>query len=120
MLVFAGFRFTELVREYLPALVRSVESLVDQLAAVGIDADVVEAATAWLDPARVLSLAGNVSTMALSIATAFFFGGRRRVPVRARARRVRGRARRGDRARPAGPRRAAAPPRRPPGGRARR
>lgn len=73
MLVFAGFRFTDLVREYLPALMRSVESLVDQLAAVGIDADVVEAATAWLEPARVLSLAGNVSGMALGIATAFFF-----------------------------------------------
>ena len=73
MLVFAGFRFADLVREYLPALVRSVEDVVDQLSAVGIDADVAEAATSWLEPARVLSLAGNVSGMALGIATAFFF-----------------------------------------------
>ncbi|MFE6235257.1 AI-2E family transporter [Cellulosimicrobium sp. NPDC057862] len=73
MLVFAGFRFADLVREYLPALVRSVEDVVDQLAAVGIDTDVAEAATSWLEPARVLSLAGNVSGMALGIATAFFF-----------------------------------------------
>jgi predicted PurR-regulated permease PerM len=73
MLVFAGFRFADLVREYLPALVRSVEDIVDQLAAVGIDTDVAEAATSWLEPARVLSLAGNVSGMALGIATAFFF-----------------------------------------------
>ncbi|WP_264031412.1 AI-2E family transporter [Cellulosimicrobium sp. SH8] len=73
MLVFAGFRFADLVREYLPALVRSVEDVVDQLSAVGIDTDVAEAATSWLEPARVLSLAGNVSGMALGIATAFFF-----------------------------------------------
>ena len=33
MLVFAGFRFADLVREYLPALVRSVEDVVDQLSA---------------------------------------------------------------------------------------
>ncbi|MFF2267549.1 AI-2E family transporter [Cellulosimicrobium cellulans] len=73
MLVFAGFRFADLVREYLPALVRSVEDVVDQLSAVGIDTDVAEAATSWLEPGRVLSLAGNVSGMALGIATAFFF-----------------------------------------------
>lgn len=73
MLVFAGVRFADLVREYLPALVRSVEDVVDQLSAVGIDTDVAEAATSWLEPARVLSLAGNVSGMALGIATAFFF-----------------------------------------------
>ena len=73
MLVFAGFRFADLVREYLPALVRSVEDVVDQLAAAGIDTDIAEAATAWLEPGRVLSLAGDVSGIVLGIATAFFF-----------------------------------------------
>ncbi|WP_194522454.1 AI-2E family transporter [Cellulosimicrobium sp. JZ28] len=73
MLAFAGVRFVDLVREYLPALVRAVDDVVDQLAAVGIDTDIAEAATSWLDPGRVVSLAGNVSGMALGIATAFFF-----------------------------------------------
>ncbi len=73
MLVLAGFRFADLVREYLPDLVRSVEELVDQLSAAGIDTDVAETATAWLEPGRVLSLAGNVSGIALGVATAFFF-----------------------------------------------
>ncbi len=52
MLAFAGVRFVDLVREYLPALVRAVDDVVDQLAAVGIDTDIAEAATSWLDPTR--------------------------------------------------------------------
>ncbi|WP_251150620.1 AI-2E family transporter [Cellulosimicrobium sp. Marseille-Q4280] len=73
MLVFAGFQFADLVQSYLPQLQQAMLDLVDQLAALGIDTDIADAATAWLEPARLLSLAGDVSSVVLGIATAFFF-----------------------------------------------
>ncbi|WP_435735546.1 AI-2E family transporter [Cellulosimicrobium sp. PMB13] len=73
MLVFAGFQFADLVQSYLPQLQQAMRDLVDQLATLGIDTDVADAATSWLEPSRLLSLAGGVSSTVLGIATAFFF-----------------------------------------------
>ncbi|MCB7137639.1 AI-2E family transporter [Cellulosimicrobium marinum] len=73
MLVFAGFQFAALVREYLPQLEASVLDAVDRLAALGIDTDLAAAVSSWLEPSRVLSLAGGISGTVLGIATAFFF-----------------------------------------------
>ncbi|MBD5788330.1 AI-2E family transporter [Cellulosimicrobium terreum] len=73
MLVFAGFQFAGLVREYLPQLQQSVTDGLDQLAALGIDTDLADAVTSWLEPSRVLSLAGDVSGIVLGLATALFF-----------------------------------------------
>ncbi|WP_166846585.1 AI-2E family transporter [Isoptericola sp. BMS4] len=73
MLVFAGVRFGALVRTYLDDLERSVTEIGGQLAALGLDSQVADATTSVLEPSRLLSLAGSVSSMALGIATAFFF-----------------------------------------------
>ncbi|WP_265523085.1 AI-2E family transporter [Oerskovia flava] len=73
MLVFAGFQFADLVREYLPQLRSSVLDGVDALSALGIDTDLAATATAWLEPSRVLALAGDISGTVLGIATALFF-----------------------------------------------
>ncbi|GAB3092414.1 hypothetical protein GCM10027054_16880 [Isoptericola nanjingensis] len=73
MLVFAGFQFADLVTEYFRDLEQSVSQIAAQLAELGLDTQVTDAATSFLEPSRLLSLAGSVSGMVLSIATAFFF-----------------------------------------------
>lgn len=73
MLVFAGFQFADLVTEYFRDLEQSVSQIAAQLADLGLDTQVTDAATSFLEPSRLLSLAGSVSGMVLSIATAFFF-----------------------------------------------
>ncbi|MBD8079336.1 AI-2E family transporter [Cellulosimicrobium arenosum] len=73
MLVFAGFQFAGLVRDYLPELQESVTDAIAQLATLGIDTDVADAVSNWLEPSRVLALAGDVSGIVIGIATALFF-----------------------------------------------
>lgn len=73
MLVFAGFQFADLVTEYFRDLEQSVTQIAAQLSELGLDTQVADAATSFLEPSRLLSLAGSVSGMVLSIATAFFF-----------------------------------------------
>lgn len=73
MLVFAGFQFVGLVQDYFSQLERSVNEIAHQLSALGLDAQIAEAATSALEPSRLLSLAGSVSGMVLGVATAFFF-----------------------------------------------
>ena len=73
MLVFAGFQFADLVREYLRDLEQAVTQVAAQLSDLGLDTQVADAATSFLEPSRLLSLAGSVSGMVLSIATALFF-----------------------------------------------
>ncbi|CAM3572842.1 AI-2E family transporter [Isoptericola cucumis] len=73
MLVFAGFQFAGLVQNYFSQLERSVNEIAQQLSALGLDAQITEAATSALEPSRLLSVAGSVSGMVLGIATAFFF-----------------------------------------------
>ena|GEM_PF-20709 len=73
MLVFAGFQFADLVTEYFRDLEQSLTEVADQLAALGLDTQVADAATSFLEPSRLLSLAGSVSGVVLSFATAFFF-----------------------------------------------
>src|SRR5690606_7585132 len=73
MLVFAGFQFAGLVNDYLGQLQRSVNEVADQLAGLGLDAQIAETATSMLEPSRLLSLAGSVSSIVLSVATALFF-----------------------------------------------
>ncbi|PFG42707.1 putative PurR-regulated permease PerM [Isoptericola jiangsuensis] len=71
--VWAGFRFAALVREFLPQLGGVVEDLQAQLAAAGLDTQVADAVTTWLQPSNIVSVAGTVSGTALGIGTAFFF-----------------------------------------------
>jgi AI-2 transport protein TqsA len=71
--VWAGFRFAALVREFLPQLAASVSDIQDQLSAAGLDTQIADAATTWLQPSNVLSIAGSVSGLALGVGTAFFF-----------------------------------------------
>ncbi|GAA1727036.1 AI-2E family transporter [Isoptericola hypogeus] len=73
MLIFAGFQFAGLVRDYLGELQQSVDEVADQLAALGLDAQIADATASALEPSRLISVAGSVSGMVLSIATAFFF-----------------------------------------------
>ncbi|WP_454044283.1 AI-2E family transporter [Cellulosimicrobium sp. Marseille-Q8652] len=73
MLVFAGFQFAGLVRDYLPQLQSSVVDAVDALDGLGIDTDLAATLTSWLEPSRVLSLAGDISGTVLGIVTALFF-----------------------------------------------
>jgi len=73
MLVFAGYQFAGLVREYLGELQQSVDEIAAQLSALGFDAQIADAASSFLEPSRVLAVAGSVSSIALSIATALFF-----------------------------------------------
>ncbi|WP_402467574.1 AI-2E family transporter [Isoptericola aurantiacus] len=71
--VWAGFRFAGLVRDYLPELSQSVSDIQAQLSTAGIDTQLADAVTGWLQPGNILSLAGSVSGTALAIGTAFFF-----------------------------------------------
>ncbi|WP_407318399.1 AI-2E family transporter [Isoptericola halotolerans] len=73
MLVWAGFRFAALVQSYIPQLADSVAEIEEQLAATGIDTQITETVTAWLQPANVLSVAGTVSGTVVTVGTAFFF-----------------------------------------------
>jgi predicted PurR-regulated permease PerM len=73
MLAFAGVQFGALVRTYLGDLERSVNQIGDQLAALGLDAQIAQATTSVLEPTRLLAVAGSVSSLILGIATAFFF-----------------------------------------------
>nr|WP_216645377.1 AI-2E family transporter [Isoptericola halotolerans] len=73
MLVWAGFRFAALVQSYIPQLAASVSDIEAQLVATGIDTQVTETVTSWLQPANVLSVAGTVSGTVVTVGTAFFF-----------------------------------------------
>ncbi|PRZ05730.1 putative PurR-regulated permease PerM [Isoptericola sp. CG 20/1183] len=73
MLVWAGFRFAELVQSYIPQLAASVADVEDQLAATGIDTQITDTVTSWLQPSNILSVAGTVSGTVVTIGTAFFF-----------------------------------------------
>ncbi|WP_277213281.1 AI-2E family transporter [Isoptericola croceus] len=73
MLVWAGFRFAALVQSYIPQLAESVSEIEGQLVATGIDTQITETVTSWLQPANVLSVAGTVSGTVVTIGTAFFF-----------------------------------------------
>ncbi|GAA4722160.1 AI-2E family transporter [Isoptericola chiayiensis] len=73
MLVWAGFQFAALVREFLPDLSASVADIQVQLAALGLETQLTDAVTEWLQPGNLLSLAGSVSGTALGIGTTFFF-----------------------------------------------
>jgi AI-2 transport protein TqsA len=71
--VWAGFRFAALVREYVPQLTSMVNDIQAQLATLGLDTQIADAVTTWLQPSNIVSIAGTVSSMALGIGTAFFF-----------------------------------------------
>lgn len=73
MLVFAGFQFADLVTEYLDDLEQAVNQVAARLSELGLDTQVADAATSMLEPSRLLSVAGSVSGMVLSVATACFF-----------------------------------------------
>lgn len=73
MLVWAGFRFAALVQSYIPQLADSVSEIEGQLEATGIDTQITETVTAWLQPANILSVAGTVSGTVVTVGTAFFF-----------------------------------------------
>ncbi|SKC78283.1 Predicted PurR-regulated permease PerM [Krasilnikoviella flava] len=73
MLVFAGFQFAGLVREYLGQLQQSVAEIAAQLSALGLDAQIADAATSFVEPSRMLAVAGSVSSIVLAVATALFF-----------------------------------------------
>ncbi|NNU27294.1 AI-2E family transporter [Isoptericola sediminis] len=73
MLVWSGFRFAALVRDFLPQLRDAVSEVETWLATAGLDTQIADAVTSWLQPTNILSLAGDVSGTALSIGTAFFF-----------------------------------------------
>ncbi|GII99727.1 putative PurR-regulated permease PerM [Sediminihabitans luteus] len=73
MLVFAGVKFGQLVADYLGELRQTVDDLTGMLQNLGLDTDVADLATSWLEPGKVLSIASNVSGIVVSIGTAFFF-----------------------------------------------
>ncbi|MFD2795201.1 AI-2E family transporter [Promicromonospora vindobonensis] len=73
MLVFAGFQFAGLVRDYIGELQQSVNEVTGQLATLGLDAQIADATASALEPSRLLAVAGSISGIVLSIATAFFF-----------------------------------------------
>ncbi|WP_402378101.1 AI-2E family transporter [Isoptericola rhizosphaerae] len=73
MLAWAGFQFAELVRSYIPELARSVAEVEGYLATTGIDTQVADTVTSWLQPSNILSVAGTVSGTVVTIGTAFFF-----------------------------------------------
>lgn len=73
MLVFAGVRFGNLVVDYFDDLRKAIEGLADQLIALGLPNDIVAQVIEYFDPATLFSIAGTVSGVVTTAATAFFF-----------------------------------------------
>ncbi|MGY4643215.1 AI-2E family transporter [Cellulomonas sp. URHB0016] len=72
MLVFAGVRFADLVREYLPELQATANTVTDRLAELGFDSAASDATADFLKPSSLLGVATAVSGAVASVASTLF------------------------------------------------
>ncbi|WP_426593691.1 AI-2E family transporter [Cellulomonas sp. McL0617] len=73
MLVFAGIRFTDLVRSYSDELQQSLADVTTWLGSLGVDQSTASSITSEINPSQVVNAATSVASTVLSIAGSFFF-----------------------------------------------
>ncbi len=73
LLAFAGVQFANLVSQYLDDLSRTINQFVAWLETFGVEGQVADAVSSWLDPSTIAGLAATVGGTAMTVLTAFFF-----------------------------------------------
>lgn len=73
MLVFAGIQFAHLVADYTGDLQAAATHLIDGLRAAGLDTQVSQAASAVLDPGKILAFVAGLGGTVVDVVTALFF-----------------------------------------------
>jgi predicted PurR-regulated permease PerM len=72
MLTFAGIRFGQLVTHYLGQLQDAADDVTSWLTSLGLQTSTSDAATHWLQPAQLVSVATTISGAVVGVASAFF------------------------------------------------
>ncbi|MET4224788.1 AI-2E family transporter [Oerskovia enterophila] len=73
LLAFAGVQFANLVGQYLDDLAKTVTQITSWLESFGVEGQVADAVSSWLDPSTIAGLAATVGGTAMTVLTAFFF-----------------------------------------------
>jgi len=73
LLAFAGVQFANLVGQYLDDLAKTVNQITSWLESFGVEGQVADAVSSWLDPSTIAGLAATVGGTAMTVLTAFFF-----------------------------------------------
>ncbi|MBD7979813.1 AI-2E family transporter [Oerskovia merdavium] len=73
LLAFAGVQFANLVSQYLDDLAKTVDQVTAWLESFGVEGQVADAVSSWLDPSTIAGLAATVGGTAMTVLTAFFF-----------------------------------------------
>ncbi|MFE4465050.1 AI-2E family transporter [Oerskovia sp. NPDC056781] len=73
LLAFAGVQFADLVGQYLDDLSAMLSQATTWLESFGVEGQVTDAVTSWLDPSTIAGFAATIGGTAMSVLTAFFF-----------------------------------------------